>query len=144
MVIHLPPLRERKEDIPFLIDHFLGFFNKKFNRSIAGIAKEVLDILMNYDWPGNIRELKHVLEHAILLSSGNELKPEHLPKDLSGTDATPAQDRQPARVLTREALINALRQTGGNKAKTARILKMSRATLYNKIKEFNLQHESGG
>jgi DNA-binding NtrC family response regulator len=141
MVIHLPPLRERKEDIPFLVDHFLGFFNKKFNKSISGISKEVLDILMNYDWPGNIREMKHVLEHAILLSSGNELKAEHLPKDLSVTATAPAQDRQPARVLTREALINALRQTDGNKAKTARILKMSRATLYNKIKEFNLQHE---
>ncbi len=144
MVIHLPPLRERREDIPFLVEHFLGFFNKRFHKSISGISKEVLDLLMSYDWPGNIRELKHAVEHAVILSSDHELKPEHLPKDLlaTATDITP-QDGQPARALTREALLSALSQTDGNRAKTARILKLSRTTLYNKIKEFNLQPESG-
>jgi DNA-binding NtrC family response regulator len=141
MVIHLPPLRERREDIPMLVDHFLAFFNKKFHKSISGIAREVLDILMHYEWPGNIRELKHVLEHAALLAAGSELTTEHLPRDLLATDIATAQDRQPARALTREALISALRQTDGNKAKTARILKMSRATLYNKMKEFKLRSE---
>jgi len=145
MVIHLPPLRERREDIPFLIDHFLGFFNKRFHKSISGISQEVLDILMCYDWPGNIRELKHAVEHSVILSSGHELKPEHLPKDLLATDnKISSQDGQPARALTREDLLNALRQTAGNKAKTARMLKLSRTTLYSKIKEFRLQHESGG
>ena len=139
MVVHLPPLRERKEDIPLLVDHFLVLFNKKFNKSISGISQEVLNILMRYDWPGNIRELKHVVEHTVLLSSGQQLEPEQLPKDLFATDMTPSQDRQPARVLTPETLRDALRQTDGNKAKAARILKLSRATLYNKIKEFKLQ-----
>ncbi|MBI5556138.1 MAG: sigma 54-interacting transcriptional regulator [Deltaproteobacteria bacterium] len=143
MVIHLPPLRERREDIPALIDHFLAFFNKKFHKSISAIAKEVQGVLLSYDWPGNVRELKHVVEHAVLLSSGPELQPEHLPKDLFATGRAEAQDRQPARALTRESLLSALRQTDGNKAKTARMLKLSRATLYNKIKEFNLQHEDG-
>jgi len=144
MVIHLPPLRERREDIPFLIDHFLGFFNKRFSKSISGISKEVLDILMSYDWPGNIRELKHAVEHAVILASGHELKPEHLPKDLLATEnKVSAQDGQPARALTREELLTALQQTDGNKAKTARILKLSRTTLYTKIKEFNLQDEYG-
>jgi len=143
MVMHLPPLRERRADIPFLIDHFLAHFNKKFHKAISGLSKEVLDIMMGYDWPGNIRELKHVLEHAVILSSGHELRPEHLPKDLFASEIKPSQDRQPARALTREALLGALRQTDGNKAKTARLLKLSRATLYSKIKEFNLQQESG-
>ena len=149
MVLHLPALRERREDIPFLIEHFLAFFNKKFHKSISVISKEFLDILMSYDWPGNIRELKHAVEHAVILSSGYEVKPEHLPKDLlinnyPVASPSPLSDgRQPARALTREDLLCALRQTGGNKAKTARILKLSRTSLYNKIKEFNLQHESG-
>lgn len=143
MVLHLPPLRERGGDIPFLTKHFLTFFNKKFHKSIIGVSKEVLDILMRHDWPGNIRELKHAVEHAALLAAGPELQPEHLPKDLLAPATTPAQDRQPARALTRETLLNALRQTDGNKAKAARILKLSRATLYSKIKEFNLEPKSG-
>ncbi len=144
MVIHLPPLRERRDDIPFLIDHFLALFTKKFDKSASSLSKEILDILMSYDWPGNIRELKHALEHAVILSSGQELKPEDLPNDLLATETTtPAQDGQPARTLTREELFSTLRQTGGNKAKTARILRLSRTTLYNKIQDFNLQHESG-
>lgn len=139
MVLTVPPLRERKEDIPLLVDHFLALFNQKFHKSIAGVSPEVRDILMRYDWPGNIRELKHVLEHAVLLSSGHELLAVHLPGDLCPAARTLPPDGQPARALTREALLNALRQSGGNKAKTARILKMSRATLYNKIREFNLE-----
>ncbi|RJX26204.1 MAG: response regulator [Desulfurivibrio sp.] len=143
MVMHLPSLRERKGDIPLLIEHFLTIFNKRFHKSISALTKEFRDILMVYDWPGNIRELKHVMEHAVLLSSGHELKPEHLPKDLLVTGTVPTQDKQYARCLTREALLHALRQTDGNKAKTARLLKLSRATLYNKMREFNLQHDSG-
>ncbi len=142
MVIHLPPLRERMEDIPLLVDHFLALFNKKFHKTITGGTPEFLAILMGYPWPGNIRELKHVVEHAILLSAGPRLHPEDLPKDLVAGDATPAvDDRQPARTLTREALLAALGQTGGNKAKTAKILKVSRATLYKKIREFAVAAE---
>jgi DNA-binding NtrC family response regulator len=139
MVIHLPPLRERKEDIPVLVEHFLAFFNKKFQKTIAGGSPEFLATLMGYGWPGNIRELKHVVEHAVLLSASNLLQPDDLPKDLLASGTTPAtDDRQPARVLTRAALRAALGQTDGNKAKTARILKLSRATLYKKIREFDL------
>lgn len=143
MVIHLPPLRERKEDIPFLLDHFLALFNQKFQKTIVGGSPEFLAMLMSYDWPGNIRELKHVVEHAVLLSSAPRLQLEDLPKDLAAADKAPAmEDRQPARALTRAALLAALARTDGNKAKTARILKLSRATLYKKIREFALEESS--
>lgn len=142
MVIHVPPLRDRPEDIPSLIEHFLSVFNKKFSKNISRLAPEVLDLFMDHSWPGNVRELKHVIEHACLLASGNELQSKHLPRDLRPAKATVASAGQPARVLTREALIAALRQTGGNKAKTARLLKLSRATLYSKLKEFQLSNDS--
>ena len=138
MVIHIPPLRERSEDIPFLIEHFLAHFARTFNKTLTGISPEVLDILLNNPWQGNVRELKHVIEHACLLASGNQLRTEHLPKDLLLAGRKDNTDRQSARALTRDALLNALRLTDWNKAKAARRLKLSRATLYIKMREFDL------
>src|SRR4030066_1967385 len=82
MELNLPPLRDRQEDIPLLIDHFLKKFNKKFNKNILAISENVKKIFINYPWPGNIRELEHALEHAFILCSQPTITFGHLPPEL--------------------------------------------------------------
>ncbi|MCB2183619.1 MAG: sigma 54-interacting transcriptional regulator [Desulfobulbaceae bacterium] len=138
MVIHVPPLRERREDIPFLIDSFLAYFNSKFKKQISGVSRDAVDALMVHEWRGNIRELKHAFEHAFLLCRGTILELRDFPKEMITRQAEISTVQQPARTLTREVLLRALNDTRWHRTETARLLKISRATLYNKLKEFGL------
>ena len=85
MEIKLPPLRERREDVPLLVEHFIKDFNKKLGRDVRGVSQEVLNLLMSYSWPGNIRELEHALEHAFILCRGQVLTADLLPAELGAT-----------------------------------------------------------
>lgn len=137
--IQLPPLRDRRDDIPLLIDHFVRSFNLEMGRHVNGLTEEARSALMNYPWPGNIRELKHAIEHAFVLCRGQTIEVNHLPAevfhplDILSRVASPGE-----RSVDRTALQNALERSGGNKAKAARILGVSRQTIYRKIREFEI------
>ena len=121
--IDLPPLRERLEDLPLLADEFCKAYNETFKKTITGISDEVLDMLLGHSWPGNIRELKHVIEHAFVLCHDAVISIEHVPAYL----------RQA--VLQQENILDTLKKAGGNKSGAARLLGVSRQTVYRKMKK---------
>ena len=140
--IALPPLRERREDIPLLINHFLTLFNKSYNKSIEEISQDALKIFMIYPWPGNIRELQHAIEHAFVLCNSPTITLEHLPveiKDYSLREVPAPADRPKISALQPPDILQALDKTGWNKAKAARLLGISRPTLYQLIHLHNLR-----
>jgi two-component system, NtrC family, response regulator HydG len=143
--IALPPLRERREDIPLLINHFLTLFNKSFNKSIEGISQDALRIFMIYPWPGNVRELQHAIEHAFVLCNSPTITLEHLPVEIKEyllQEAPASAERLKISDLQPPDILQALVKTGWNKAKAARLLGISRPTLYQLIHLHNL-HPSG-
>ena len=140
--IALPPLRERREDIPLLINHFLTLFNKSYNKNIEGISKDVLRIFMIYPWPGNVRELQHAIEHAFVLCNSPTITLEHLPVEIKdyALQGVPAPAERPKiSALQPPDILQALDKTGWNKAKAARLLGISRPTLYQLIQIHNLR-----
>jgi transcriptional regulator with PAS, ATPase and Fis domain len=158
MVIHLPPLRERTEDIPLLCEHFLAHFRASFAKNIARLNEEVLRIFMTYPWPGNVRELRSALEHASILCPGGDILPGHLPPELfrdqaqaaasglsvrAGQYGWPGQSQAvsaPAqRGLTREAILEALEHAAYNRAKAARLLGVDRRTLYRNMDKYAIR-----
>jgi transcriptional regulator with PAS, ATPase and Fis domain len=135
--IHLPPLRERREDIPLLAETFIERSRLKTRKPVGGLSKEALDLLMKYDWPGNIRELINAMEYAFMLCAEGYILPEHLPIHLGQKGATrlktsKAQDGSPSR--DKEALLRALKESGGKVSEAARILGVSRVTLWKWLK----------
>jgi PAS domain S-box-containing protein len=136
--INLPVLRERREDIPLLTDHFIAVFNKQMGKRIVGVSDQVRSTFMGYDWPGNVRELKHAVEHAFILSRGGSLEVEDLPMEIRQPRLLVAEAGARYGSLRREHVQQALAQSGGNKAKAARLLGVSRQTIYRKLKEYNL------
>ncbi|MFO7875348.1 MAG: sigma 54-interacting transcriptional regulator [Desulfovermiculus sp.] len=138
--IHVPPLRERKDDIPLLVDFFCRHFSREFKKEILGVSEQVMRIFMSYDWPGNVRELKHALEHGCLLSSGGKVFVDDLPLELieySKQENGELQHVKPQE-LTREDLELALNQANGNKVRAAELLGIHRKTLYRKIHQLGL------
>lgn len=137
MEVALPPLRERMEDLPPLIDHFLHAFNERFQKDIEGVSQEVLNKLMLYSWPGNVRELEHAIEHAFILCRGKVITLEHLPvviKNAIEIDKIKITGKHHIKEGTGDQeIIAALDKTDGNKAKAARLLGINRRTLYRKI-----------
>jgi PAS domain S-box-containing protein len=151
--IILPPLRERKEDIPLLAQHFLASFEEKMGKGLNGFSDSVIELLNNHSWPGNIRELEHVIERAYVLCPGATITTDHLPSEVMRSTvvkpgipapAGPAAPLQHSTITTKEPeneaerLIDALRRTAGNKAKAARLLGIDRSTLYRKISSYNI------
>jgi two-component system NtrC family response regulator len=144
--IPLPSLRERVKDIEALSLNFLKLFSQKTNKKIYTIAPDTLQLLKQYPWPGNIRELKNVLERSIILQNGTTLTTDSLPLELTA-NAAPAEESTGKKTLSAFSLAAAeklhiqkvLNYTGGNKAETARLLGIGVATLYRKIEEYSLQ-----
>ncbi len=134
MHIHLPPLRERLEDLSLLTEHFCQLFNTQYHKQIRGISDETLVLLQRHTWPGNVRELRHALEHAAILSAGNLISPADLPAELQHAVTVAA----PVRSLAAAEVVEALRRTAGNKAKAARLLGIHRSTLYRKLLELGI------
>ncbi len=144
--IHLPPLRERREDIPLLVEHFLERDAAKTQKPITGLSREALEIFLAYHWPGNVRELINVIDYAFVLCKEGMILPEHLPGQLAGKRPAPARTRRaetagPQRI-TREELLNTLQAARGKKSKAAEMLGVSRVTLWKWLKEFEVQVET--
>lgn len=131
--IHLPPLRARKSDIPLLIEHFLDQASEEGQKT-AGLSKAALRIMMGYPWPGNIRELQSAIRFAIVRSRGRTIQPGDLPEELKNQENI-SPPRGPHKKLDSESVRAALTQTGGNKAKAARLIGVGRATLYRFLAE---------
>ncbi len=145
--IKLPPLRERKEDIPLLIYHFLNVFNEELGKKIESVSPEVLRILMAYHWPGNVRELRNTLEHICILCKNITIVEDDLPSDFPGYDLAYdpsfqafSDGKQPSETLTvdKQTLLKALDQAEWNKTRAAEILGISRRTLYRRLKEYQI------
>jgi len=141
--IHLPPLRDRREDIPFLVDHFIEKSASKIQKKINGLSRAALEMLMNYSWPGNVRELINVIDYALVLCPGGQIQPDHLPAMLQRQGLRPAAGRERpgegSGADEREMLLQALSQAGGRKAEAARLLGISRVTLWKRLKTHNLE-----
>ncbi len=132
--ISLPPLREKKEDIPLLIIHFLQKSSEENRKQISYISPEALDILTQYSWPGNVRELRHTIERAVVLSTQPIILPEDLPKkmleEVKGKEIQFPEELLPLREVERRYVLKVLRETKGNKKKASEILGIDRTTLY--------------
>ena len=141
--IHLPPLRERWEDIPLLVEAFINRIRLKTDKPISAMSKEALDLLINYDWPGNIRELLNIIEYTFVLCQEGEIMPQHLPEQLnlkpSGRIPLPQAEYQLSAAGQRERIIEALAKSGSNRTKAASILGISRTTLWKRIKKYGIQ-----
>ena len=142
--IYLPPLRERREDIPLLIDAFIGRIRLKSRKNITVMNEKALERLVNYDWPGNIRELINAIEYAFVLCPGDEILENHLPPNISGRNRTSTSSakhlkRDRASSGGKDIILEALKKTNGNKTEAARILGISRVTLWKRLKEYDIQ-----
>jgi two-component system response regulator HydG len=139
--IELPPLRERKEDIPSLIQHFLDKFNKEMKKKISGVSEDTIKALLDYSWPGNVRELENVIQRAVILSQHETLLPVDFPhliirqKRDGNIIEKAVQERYSFNQLLREYIKKIMIETGGNKSKVSGILGIDRKTLYRKLKE---------
>jgi DNA-binding NtrC family response regulator len=155
--IHLPPLRERREDIPLLVEHFRQKYNARLKKNVEKIEDDALAALATYTWPGNIRELENVLERTILFAEGVTIRAADLPASLRQprpADESPAVPGVPAapgplkeivkeqvQAIERDLIVRGLEVTGNNVTRTARLLKISRKSLQMKMKEFGLRGE---
>ncbi len=143
--IELPPLASRREDIPLLIEHFLNRFNVRMGKSVRGVSQEVLELLMGYEFPGNVRELENIIEHAIVLCRGARIEVEHLPRELRErfdvqSPATISLNA-PGRLKGLEAQLIAetLKRLGGHRGRTAAELGIDKSTLWRKMKKYGIQ-----
>jgi len=138
--IGLPPLRERREDIPLLVQYFVEKYTGDAGKKISGVHPDALEVLRNYEWPGNIRELRNAVERAVILCDNELILTEHLPPDMAGR----APERQTFRMpygltldsIEKEYILGSLQRNSGNKARTAEILGVSEKTLYNKLHRY--------
>ena len=141
--IELPPLSQRREDIPLLIEHFIRVFNLEMSKKISGVSDEVLHLLMRYDFPGNIRELQNIIEHAFVLCKGSIIELEHLPGEviekqqhLMRESPAPYQGLQEAEArIIRETL----KRYNGHRGKTAQALGIAKSTLWRKMKRYKIE-----
>ena len=154
--IHVPPLRNRKKDMLAFVDFFLKSTNAELNKNISGLSEDAMHCFTQYQWPGNIRELKNVIKRAALLSDDGLIEAKHLPLEISnpskfissesppGTekDSVPGTSlKNAAQEAEYTAILKVLKQVNFNKTKAAQLLNIDRKTLYNKMRSFNLLRE---
>lgn len=132
----MPPLRERKEDIPLLAEHFLHRFAQETNRPIEKISRQAMDEMMLYEWPGNIRELENAIERAVVVGKGHTIRPEDLP--IFSPEHIPSIKSNTLREVEKAHIFEILNENQWNIAKSAKILDIDRSTLYSKIKRYKL------
>ncbi len=134
--IKIPPLRERKKDIPLFIDFFIHKFNIVHKKKISSVSKDALNLLISYDYPGNIRELRNIIEYAYIFCDSDEIKPEHLPEYIKIKPSQKASSIQQSKES--DLILKALEQAKWNKQKAAKILGINRTTLWRKMKKFGI------
>jgi two-component system response regulator HydG len=141
----VPPLHQRREDIPLLADFFLKPYAEKNRRLLKGFTPRATDLLMRYDWPGNVRELENIIERAVIMARGEMITPLEFPNDLQKLDGELKEsqiDLSPGRSLKeveKVMILRTLEETGGNRTHAARILGISRRTLQLKLKEYGIK-----
>ena len=141
--VYLPPLRERMADIPLLVESFIKRIGERTGKEITGITRSGLEVLLQYGWPGNIRELMNVVEYAFVLCPGGMIEPRHLPQHLRG-ELAPVRRQQGTTVniyqgARRRQLVEALEAAGGNQTKAARILGVSRVTVWKWMSKYGIE-----
>jgi DNA-binding NtrC family response regulator len=144
VTINIPPLRDRKEDIPLLANHFFKKFVVVNSKKIIGISGEAMDMLTDYHWPGNVRELENVIEHAVVVCKNNEITPGDLPNTVKESARVKAASHGPSspktlEVLEKQHIMEVLDRNKGNISKSAKDLGIDRVTLYNKIKKYEIE-----
>jgi two-component system response regulator AtoC len=148
--IHIPPLRERKEDIPLLVPHFINKYSESMNKNVVGITSKALDVLMNYKWYGNVRELENTIERAIVLTDRENIEFENLPIEIQNfqdqIQLTPLAEeeysiKKGSIFLEMNLIKKALKKTKGNHTHAARLLEISHRALLYKIKEYGIAEE---
>ena len=148
--IHIPPLRERKEDIPLLVHHFINKYSQSMNKNVAGITPNALEALLNYKWYGNVRELENTIERAIVLTDRESIELENLPIEIQNfkdqIQLTPLAEeehsiKKASRFLEMNLIKKALKKTKGNHTHAARLLEISHRALLYKIKEYGIVEE---
>jgi DNA-binding NtrC family response regulator len=158
VLINLPPLRERREDLPVLVEHFINRFNKELKREIKHISVDAMELLMKYEWPGNIRELENIVQRAIVLEKGDTLTREHLPMAIRAVEPEVRVDlerlatnrsffeavREIVEDVEKQLILKALNKTGGNRTKAAADLMLDRKSLFNKMKKYGLYENDKG
>ncbi len=142
--VHLPALRERKDDLPLLVNHFIERFNERFKKNIKHFSSSAYDIISEYNWPGNVRELENVIEHCFILCSGEIIQVEHLPKRLRNTKFIHVNEKNGNKKnnifdAEREMILTALHNNKWNRALTAKELNINPSTLWRKMKKFELK-----
>ena len=151
VTITLPPLRDRREDIPLLARHFLGYFSREFKKRLPHLSSEAERLLVQYEWPGNVRELRNVIERAMILEDTGDLLPGHLPPEIGGLAPSSALPAPTFRLpetgvvleeVEREFVRQALALTRGNQTRAARLLGLTRDELRYRVKKFGLNHKS--
>lgn len=151
--IHLPPLRERKDDLPLLVEYFLKYYSQIHKKKILGISESTMEILQGQRWPGNVRELANAVEHAVVITSEEVIEPRSLPPYLRATveaASTPTRVLQGRKLrdviaeVEKDALVEALRLSSGNRSKAIEILGLSRATFYEKLKQHGIRSPEHG
>jgi two-component system response regulator HydG len=139
--IHLPPLRERLEDLPLLVEHFLARLRRRSGKAISGLTGEAMKIFLDHPWPGNVRELQGALEYAFVVAESGLIAPSHLPPKLSARQLFPETPPKVGAVPDddeKTALVNALRQSAGNQSRAAVLLGVSRVTVWHRMKKYGI------
>ncbi len=142
MRLELPTLRQRREDIPLLIEHFIGRFNRLQSKDLVGVSNEVLEVLMHYDYPGNARELENIIEHAFVLCRDSVIELSHLPPEMAGPiTGERATNGLPTTLRSMEVvhIADALSRTRGNRKAAAELLGIHPSTLFRKIRDLNIE-----
>jgi len=147
MELQLPPLRERREDIPPLVQHYVGHYARQAEREVPTVAEDTMHLLMSAPWPGNIRQLMNVVQNMVILCEGHRIEPRHLPPEIAGasgeTNASETANVNTAGMsldqLEKQAIRDALRIHHGNREQAAKMLGIGERTLYRKLKEYGLK-----
>jgi len=136
--VMVPPLRERKDDIPLLVKHFLEVYSTASSKAIRGFSEEVMQIFLDYDWPGNVRELQNVVEHAVILAKGEMITQIDLPHSLKETFPRTYADISSLKDTEKNLILKVLKETDGNKYQAAKRLGITRSTLYGKLRKHGI------
>ena len=138
VLIELPPLREREEDIPLLANHFLKEFAIENNKEITGFSPDAVDFLLKYEWPGNVRELENTIERAVILAKSTTIEDTDLGQEnKQRADLAPLEGN--LKEIEKSHILRVLNKTNGNYSEAARMLQISRMTLYNKVRTYGLK-----
>lgn len=159
VTISIPPLRERKEDIPLLVNYFVAKYSKKYNKVVQGVSDKVMRVFMDYDWPGNVRELENAIARGVIITSAPLIMKEHLPpKLIEGVKETGLVNKTEGNIpmddeivplpeaiakIEKEMIIKAIKKANGNKTKAAKMLGISRKSLFNKLRTYHIPLNNG-